>query len=443
MRNKYDKIICIFFLSILLNLIGIVQGDDEKAHYISSKPLVLHSLPKSGDDSYECFGVFVDANDRVIAFYTHEDREKAFVSIFDGNQWSGSSAVIPFSKGMMNNGTFQVYGYDASGGMQICTLSSNMKLSFQSTNKIKDNSRKAIVYLVPLTGIPDKFFAVGGYTESRLNPFNLLPFLWSGGHGARTEKLFGAIVEKDKVTGYYDVPGPVEENEYVSDIESIVDGNTAHVAWIKKIAYSYHPEVIKYSSFDLSNKCWSEPEELFRGDEERDKVNLYLSPPSLACVKENVYCGWSLERGGSSHMGEKEPKVEPGVYFCGKTDGHWDKPVKLVNSGRQPRVIVDNYGTVYVFWIEENGLFYKYRTGPDWSDRYLVVGDKEISYNTYRGFPPFTSPPLSISVDQNNNLHIVYIHRSFLAFENPEHKFKPEELVYIKLTPVTNSAETK
>jgi hypothetical protein len=430
MISKYGTIsIC-----IILFIVSIAMGEDATTHYVSSTPLVLHSLPKSGYDRYNNFGVFVDVNDRIIAFYTHKDGEKAFVSIFDSNQWSESSAVIPFSKGMMNNGTFQVYGYEASGGIQICTLSSNAKMSLQPTNKIKDDSRKAIVYLVPLTGTPSKSFAVGSYTESRLNPFNLLPFLLSGGHGAKAKRMFGAIIEKDKIKAYYDVPGPVEENEYVSNIECIMDGNTAHAVWMKEIEYSGHPEVIKYSSFDLSDKCWSKPEELFRGDEDPYKANLYLSPPSLTYAKENAYCVWSLKPGDPSRMDKEESKMEPGIYFRSKTNGCWDKSVKLFNSGSQPRVLVDNFGAVYVFWIEENGLFYKYRTDADWSDKYLAVKDEEISDSQYRGLPPFGFPPLSISVDPDNNLHILYIHRNILAVKNQEHKYKPEKIVYVKLT---------
>jgi len=437
MGRKYVKILCIFPAGLLLNLINIAEGDDVKAHYISSEPLVLHSLPsnESHHGNYDFFGVFVDANNRIISLYSYEYGEKSFTSVFDGKKWGESSTSIPFSKGMVNNGTFQVYGYEASGTMRIYSFSSDMKLSSHPTNTIKDNSRKAIVCLSPLTGTSDKFFAVGVYTESRLNPFNLLPFLWSGGHGARAEKLFGATVEEDKVTGYYDVPGPVEENEYVSDIRSVADDNTAHTVWIKHIEYLFNPEVIKYSSFDLSNKRWSEPEELFRGDEDPYKANLYLSPPSLTYDKENVYCAWSLEIGSRSDLDKKAigSKMESGVYFCGKTNGHWSKPIKLVDSGSQPRVFVDNYGTVYIFWIEQNGLFYRYKTGADWSDRCLAVEDKEISKRK-RGFSIPSSPPISISVDQDNNLHIVYIHKDLRSSKNQERKYKPEEIVYVKLT---------
>lgn len=407
-----------------------VQAEDAKTHYINSKPLVLHLLP--GDEYYESANVFVDANNRIIVFYSYKYREKSFISVFDGKRWGESSASVPFSEGMVNNGTFQVYGYGSSGMMRIYSLSSDMKLSSQPTNAIKGNSRSYRT-VIAINGHPDKFFSVGVYTESRLNPFNLLPFLWSGGHGARAEKLFGATVEKDKVAGYYDVPGPVEENEYVSGISSMVSGSKVHTVWIKHIQYVYNPEVIKYSSFDLSNKHWSEPEELFRGDEDRHKVNLYLSPPSLACDKENVYFAWSLAPGGLSDLDKKAvgSKMELGVYFRGKTNSHLGKPVKLIDSGRQPRVIIDNCGTIYVFWIEESGLFYKYKTGTDWSGRCLAVEDKEISERE-RGHPPFMSPPLSISIDRDNNLHIIYIHDSSGTFG--EEGFKPEELVYIKLT---------
>jgi hypothetical protein len=431
MKRHSDKIMCIVLLCFLLYPFKIAWAEEAKTHYISSKPLVLHLLP--GDEYYGSANVFVDANNRIIVFYSYKHREKSFISVFDGKKWGESSASIPFSEGMVNNRTFQVYGYGSSGMMRIYSLSSDMKLSSQPTNTIKDNSRKGIGRLSPLTGAPDKFFSVDVYTESRLNPFNLLPFLWSGGHGARAEKLFGATIEKDKVTGCYDVPGPVEENEYASGISSIVEGNKAHIAWIKDIEYSSNPEVIKYSSFDLSNKCWSKPEELFRGDEDLYKVNLYLSPPSLACDKEKVYCVWSLEQGDFSDLDKKAIsfKTEPGVYFCGKTNRHWDKPVKLIDSGSQPRVIIDNYGTIYVFWIEESGLFYKYKTGTDWSGRCLAVEDKEI-YKWQIGLPPYLTSPLSISVDRDNNLHIIYIRDSSGIFG--EEGFEPEELIYIKLT---------
>jgi hypothetical protein len=433
MKRHSDKIIYFVLLCFLSCSLEAVRAEDAKGYYETSKPLVLHTLSGYGKYAqYNNAKLFVDANNRVIAFYSCKHGEKSFISVYDGNKWGESSTSASFSGGMVNNGTFQVYGHGSSGMMRICSLSSDMKLSSQPTNTIEYNSRKGIGRLSPLTGDPDKFFSVDVYTESRLNPFNLLPFLWSGGHGARAEKLFGATIEKGKVTGFYDVPGPVEENEYVSDISSVVEGNKVHTAWIKGVDYSSNPEVIKYSSFDLSNKRWSEPEELFKGDEERYKVNLYLSPPSLACVKENVYCVWSLELGGSSHMGEKEPKVEPGVYFCGKTNSHWGKPVKLFDSGHQPRVIIDNYGTIYVFWIEENkGLFYKRKIGTDWSERCSAVEDKEIS-EWARGLPPFMSPPISIGLDRDNNFHIIYIRESSGVYG--KEGFKPEELVYVKLT---------
>jgi hypothetical protein len=432
MRSKDGKIAYVFLSSLLLNLIGFAQGEDVKTHYISSKPLVLHLLPS--DDYYESAEVFVDASNRIIVFYSYKHGKRSFISVFDSKSWSESSAPAPFSKGMVNNGTFQAYRKGPLGTLRIYSLTSDMKLSSQPTKTIKYKSRKDIGCLLPLTGAPDKFFAVGCYTESRLNLSNLIPFIVSGGHGARAERLFGATVEKDKVTGYYNVPGPVEENESVSDIRIIVGGNTAHAVWRKNIEYSVNPEVMKYSSFDLSNKRWGQPEELFRGDEDPYKANLYLSPPSLACDKENVYCAWSLESGGRSDLDRKTigSKMESGVYFRGKTNGHWDKPVKLTDSGNQAQVIIDNYGTIYVFWIEESGLFYKYKTGTDWGSRCLVVEDKEVSKRE-RGFPPYISTPLSIGVDRDNNLHIVYIREAsgnILGAGATE----TEELVYLRLT---------
>ena len=100
--------------------------------------------------------------------------------------------------------------------------------------------------------------------------------------------------------------------------------------------------------------------------------------------------------------------------------------------GVQPQVIVGKDGAVHVFWIQRGkGLFYKTKAGTEWGDTCLAIKDEIRTKEV--GFLGPPAPPFSITMDNNNNLHIIYISESSGSTIRGE-KFMPEELAYVKLT---------
>jgi len=108
--------------------------------------------------------------------------------------------------------------------------------------------------------------------------------------------------------------------------------------------------------------------------------------------------------------------------FCSRVDNQWTKPIKIADLGGNPKVAVDNYGNIHVVWLKyHEGLFHKVMSDGCWSDT-LVFEDSRVG------------EPLSLAIDQNNNLNIVYARARVRKHKFLRRKIKPEELVYLKLT---------
>jgi hypothetical protein len=490
--NKNVQIVVFF---ILVNLFTVTWAKDMNSPYVTSQPYTLHMLPMTElYCDYDVAEVFIDANDNIIvlsSFSFEEDNiyvstpedlartkynTEVSLSVFHHNTWSKSSITqagrLPW-RGMLVNGQFQAYSRLKEPSkvetVSIYDLNSDMKLSSQPAKTIKmDKSKKALPQernryiheLLPLTGEPDKFIAMGYCYE--FNPINLIAALMLGGHWGFVGRLFAAPVEQYDITGYYGIPAKLKANECLRQRTFVISGTRIHSVMKKGRDYYSDPEVILYAEFDLSDNRWSKPVELFKDYKNRKTSITFrssFSRPYLACYNENIYCVWDWD------VVNRTPKTlratrpaESGIYFCSRVDDQWTKPVKIVDSGVLPRVLVGNDGAVYVFWIEpEKGLFYKIKTGLSWSDTYMVVKDKLIKRIPIAppSVPPLFSSPFSVAVDQKGNLHIVYARCSVLErrpigrtkeeilarlrqersrkYESTIRKFKPEELVYVKL----------
>ena len=462
MERHFNKVIRIILLCLIANLFNIAWANDVQSYYVASKPLILHTLPaKDHYLDYDSAEIFVDSDNRVIvlssfAFRNNDNwKTKILLFVFDSQRWVNSKetlstlqpsgktfSILQYWGGMINNGVFQAYRRD--GCPTIYSLTPDAKLSTQPIKTIKiDTSKKVfknenyrhLEELLPLEGDSDNFFIVGEYRESRLlNPLNFVSFLTSGGHHGFVERPFGAIVEQDKITGYYNTPEKLETNERSNIIDSVTGGNKVHCVGIRGIEYGYDPDRVQYSYFDLSKKQWAMPVELFREYKHTEKINQFLSPPSLAYDGENVYCTWSWHVFDTPRGSSNWPirVKESGVYFCSGTDNQWSKPIKIADLGVQPKVVVNRDGTVYVFWIERNkGLFCRQKTDGDWSSTRLVIKDVMIRTKE-TGIPGSPTQPFGVVVDKNNNLHIIYIRERSGIFG--EEEFEPEELIYVKLT---------
>lgn len=473
--NKNVQIVVFF---ILVNLLTVTWAKDMNSLYVTSQPYTLHMLPVTEPYlDYDAAEVFVDANNNVIVLssFCFRNNTKVLLFVFHNNTWTKSSITqvgFPHWRGMLVNGQFQAYSVYLSRlkveAISIYGLTSDMKLSSRPEKIIKmDKSKKAfpqernryIHELFPFAGEPDKFVAVGYYIESRLGPIDLIRRIMSAGHWGFVHKLFAAPVEQYDITGCYGIPAKLKTNERLDKRTSVISGTKIHSVIQKRREYHSDPDVILYADFDLSNNRWSKLVELFKDYKKRKESITFLSSfslPSLACYDENIFCAWDwVVVNRTPKTLESVHAAESGVYFCSRVDNQWTKPIKIADSGIQPRVIIGNDGAVCVFWIEpEKGLFYKIKTGLSWSNTYMAVEDKLI--RTIPTAPPLYSPPFNVAVDNNHNLHIVYARhpvydRIFMGrkptreeilayvrqerkYESTERKFKPEELVYVKLT---------
>lgn len=460
MRRYSNKTMCIALLCFLLYALDTIWADEMKNYCVISKPLVLHTLPVHDRyGHYDSAEIFVDADNHIIVLCSSILRDnngykkKISLFVFDNKTWVNNTLVLPglpVWHGMVNNGVFQAYTTSnpptkEPHEMQIISIYSlgpDMKLSVEPSQVIQmDKSQKAfkgetrrhIRRLLPIiNNDPNKFFILGKYYESKLNVGTIIGYVISGGHGAAASRLFAALVDGSRVLSYRNLIEKVKPEEHVGATRAVSTGNKIHAVWLKYRAYSNAPEAVQHASFHLGSRQWTKPVELFRGYKSSEKMFDGFSPPSLTCNKESVYCTWSWTVIDATKNNRPIRAEESGIYFCSKMNEQWDKPVKIADLGAQPQVIVDSDGAIHVFWIErDKGLFYKTKTDRGWSDTCLVIKDRTIRVKE-TGLPGSPALPLSIAVDQNNNLHIIYI-RDSTGGRFTGNKFKPEELVYIKL----------
>ena len=456
MRKQFEKSIFVFVVCLSFFLGNILWAEDMKNSFVVSEPLVLHTLSPeitgSKYPTYESAEIFVDANDNIIAvssFKTdpNSGERKVLVSVFHNNDWITSSATLtgyPQWHGMINNGAFEVYAIKIPQHndpvkvqtISIYNLTSGMKLSSQPTKIIKvdetkktfnQESYKIITQLLPLKGSLNKFFIVGYYVEYSLNPIDITHRIISAGHWGFVQRPFGAIVENGEIIGFYNTPDKFKTNDSTELIRSIVNDDTINTIWIQTRDYCTDPKIIKYSQFNLSDKSWAESEELFRGYKREEILSSNFFPPSMAYYKESLYCTWYWSLYDES-SGRKITKEENGIYFCERINKQWEKPVKIADSDNYTYsyIVVDNDGIVYVLWVGNEGLCCKVKTAAGWMETSLLVNDKKIK--AWGGHDTL----LGTAVDKNNNIHILYIRKG-----------KPQQFMYVKLTPVTKTAETK
>lgn len=449
MKLFYVKII--FIWCCLLYTLNTAWSNKMKIDYEVPKPFVLHTLSSYGlYNYYDDAEIFIDGENHIIvlssfAFRNNKDwRSKVLLFVFDGERWINSentSLGLQYWGGMINKGHFQVYTINDLP--EIYGLTPDMKLTVQPIKQVKTNKSKKVFKhenyrqlreLLPVEKQPDNLFIIGHYRESRLsNPANFVRFLASGGHWGFATRLYAATCEQDKVTGYYSIPEKLKVNSLLDSRDSIVSGNKVHVVWVKGTEYTDEPKVIQYSHFDLSKKQWSEITELFKGHKHSERTFNVFSPPSLACDNGNVYCVWSWVITDRTDIGRPIRLKESGIYFCSRLNGQWNKPIKLTDLGIQPQVIADNNGEIYIFWIEQHeGLFYKHRTDGKWSEAISVVNDERVRVKE-TGLSGAESPPFSVAVEQNNNMHIVYIREASGNILGAG-TIEAEELVYLRLT---------
>ncbi|MHC4069515.1 MAG: hypothetical protein ACYS18_05550 [Planctomycetota bacterium] len=457
MKVFYGRIIFTILSCFFLFPLNIGWTNEIKSNYRVTKPLVLHSLSGYGAYSrYDVVKSFIDAENHTIVLSSfgfsknNEHKRMISLSICVDGKWVNSERIFlgyPTCQGVINNGVFELHVsylslFDEPENLQtfsIYHLNSDMELSREATATItidlskkvlKDEQDRQLRKLLPVEKCPETFFIIGHYRESRLlNPANFALALISGGHWGFVTRLYGAMFEQNKVTEHYSIPEKLKANNSLSSMDSILSDNKVHIIWVKNREYTNEPRVIQYSYFDLSKKQWNEITELFKGYKYSEKTANVFSSPSLACDNGNVYCVWSWDVADRTF--DKPVRLkETGVYFCSEIDGHWNKPIKLADSGGQPQIIADNTGDVYIFWIEEyKGLFYKHRTHTGWSNTNLLVKDvpirtKEVSLQGT------SSPSFSIAVDSDNNFHIAYI-RAASGFGGED--FMPEQLIYVEL----------
>jgi len=466
MKAHANKIICTHILCFLLLTFSALWANDAKSHFVSSKPLVLHTIPVHGRfGRYNTAEIFCDAENRItvlckFGFWDNDNRkESTLLFVSDKGKWDKSK--VPCWGGMINDGVFQAYRMEdivqpddntRRMGISVYNIEHDLSLSSKPTNTFeifeigkrdkvfKQEESRMITDVVPLSRNPGKFFVVGYYVESRLlNPINFILYLASAGHHGYVHRPFGAIVEQDEITGYYNTPEKLKVNDHSSIIDYVASGSKIHFVGEKNKEYSYDPHIIQYLSFDLNKKHWKKPVELFRGHKGSEKLRDDIGALSLACDNNIVYCSWS--RNVADLTSEKDwtwtnRPDESGIYFCSGTNNQWGEPAIISKSGDHPIVLLDKKSTVYIFWIERyKGLSCKHKTNTAWSDTILLVKDPAIRI---RGmFFPGGSPsqPFSIAVDNDNNFHIIYIRESSGTFG--EEEFKPEELVYVKVKPET------
>ena len=455
MRRKYGKILCVFLAGLFLNFTGIARGDDVKTHYISSKPLVLHSLPSEDPyTEYDSAEIFADANNNIIVLssfgFSNGERDEKRMSLFvsDGRTWVNSESILPQYTDwhrMVNNGIFQAYTVNIPQiedrshvqKVSVYNLTRDMRLFSEPAQIIEmDENKKAfkqegsrvIMKLLPSRGNPNKFFILGYYTEYSLNPLDLIRRVTSAGHWGFVTKPFLTTVEQNKITGYYTTSEKLEINENSGELGiSLVKGAKIHHVGIKYREYCNNPPVIQYSSFDLFKNNWTEPVELFKGYKRSEEIFDSFSIPSLACYNGNFYCAWSWTVVDTATNDRHALPKDSGVYFCNKTNDQWNKPIKIADLGILPQVFVDSYGTVYIFWIDRGkGLSYKYKTPTGWSDTFLAVKDAAIRTKE-TDLPVSPVSPFGIAVDKDNNFHVIYIR------ETVRKNKATEDLVYVNL----------
>jgi len=419
---------CLFFV---LCCLGTMEANTEINPRWRLKTWTLHTLSGyTGYPYYKWPEVYVDATNRpiVLFYFVFRDgdsfKEQIILFVLDKGAWVESKGLLPdnsFCSGMIKDGAFCAYSVNFPQSdvrraiISVYGLDSNAKLIAEPIRTFDIETDKAYTTkLMSVKGDPDRFFVVGQRQESRLlNPITFIAFLTTAGHAGFVWKPFGAIVEQKKITNYYNTPEKLETDEASRIEDTVQSGSNILCISTKDMPYGSEATSIQYLSFDLTKRCWIEPVQLFQGHK-KSGIFETISSPTLTSDGKNIYCTWSWNVQVMINN-EYVPKEETGIYFCDKIADHWNKPVKLADSGYNPQVFIDNKQVVHVVWSDDKGLCHKDMTATGWTETELIIKDKRISIRE--------SP--SVAVDKDGNLYITYVREKQLSL--------PAELVCLKL----------
>gem|GEM_PF-6341333 len=455
-RRIFLLVLCLSFI-----LAGCLCAEEIENDYIISKPRILHRPPLGVILPYDAAEIFVDRDNHIMAASSHHideaDEHKVKLLLFvcaAEDQWVHTELIepgFPEFGALINNGFFQAYGIrhpqwkENLFKLSIYSLTNNIELPSCATRVIQWNEKTHILKkevcgrtrkILPVTGEPNNLYMIGDYTEYARDPFSIARALASGGHAGFNERPYIAKIENGSITEYHNLPVKLKDRECMRYLGSIVRGEKIHVIWRKYREYGslYDPEILLYSCFDCRNRKWAKTTEPFVGYKYDTRRQYHRDVSgSLNGDGKNVYCACYRVIDEKKHPSSAHRK-ESAICFSSMSNNQWSKPVKIVDTDYNcvPRVVIDNNGNLYVFWVEnDKGLFFMRKDDAKWGKVISVIEHKRLS-----GYP--SRMPFDIAVDKDNNLHIIYILLPTPYCSDPEKLSDrlPYRLAYIKITPV-------
>jgi hypothetical protein len=245
--------------------------------------------------------------------------------------------------------------------------------------------------LFPWPDKPNVYLLLGLCTERKWDPLSMLGNIISGGHGAFSRWPFLAEINNGQVSCYHKWPEKFESNEIMVTPKMFVFKNKCHLVGEKYKEYLPSLQRIEYSDFDMEQKTWSKPVEIYKETSKDSARDATVGCPAVLATGSEVLVTWSLRDDGL---------LGSGVFVRSKVNEKWSVIEKLSSSGDSPLLVEGQNGEIFIFWREEGkGLFCSSYEYGSWSKPCLAVIDEKIA----------TGNTLwNITSDTNGDFHLVY-----------------------------------
>jgi hypothetical protein len=304
----------------------------------------------------------------------------------------------------------------------------NIKKDFELTSRIKIIEAPNILWggakfekIFAVPGKDNLYFLQGECNKLPTNPFELLFFFTSGGHGILYKKPFLAEVRDDKMLRYlkFRYRGKLDESFYIKEASG--GENSINFLGFRQLEkpsmgprHPRQPVILYYADYNLEKRKvirnHTLHEDTARYDKDTD-TRFDYGPLSMDNFGDDVFIAFSW-RGSSgwSTKGFDIRDVKSDIYYweCGKSRFG---DIEKIAEGFSPVVRADLFGNVHVVWVDSDGVFFhKMRKDAGWGGAEIILSDVDICPDVA------VTGHISAEFDKDNNLNMIYPSNSNLIY---------------------------
>jgi len=333
------------------------------------------------------------------------------------NNWVEIDKYGRLLNGFLRDG--RVYmAFEKDGNIDIY----NIRKDFELTSRIKIIEVPNFLWrgarferIVAVPGEDNSYLLQGECGKSPTNPFQLMFWFTSGGHGIIYRKPVLAEVRDDEMVRYlkFRYRGKLDESFYIK--EASEGGNTVGFLGLRQLEkpdfgpnkYAPAPVILHYADYNLERRKVARSHAVYENtpgyDKDTDSYSDY-GPLSMDSFGDDVFIVVSWRRRNRMNSSERFDikDFESNIYYreCSKGDFG---DIERIGEGFSPIVRADFLGNVHVVWVDSDGVFFhKVRKGDRWSEAETILSDVDICpYIVYEGH-------ISAEFDRHNSLNVIY-----------------------------------